>query len=188
MGMKFARIGATVALGSMVLSGCGGAGGDSSGTSGASGDSGNTVNLKMVESLTNPARTALIKELLADFEKENPNIKVELISPPTEQADQKIQQMLQAGTGVDVLEVRDLTVGPFSNNGWLLDMADHIKQWDGYEKLTEQAKKFTIDSEGHSYLVPYGFYGLSLFYRTDLVEEAGFDLSLIHISEPTRPY
>ena len=65
MGMKFARIGATVALGSMVLSGCGGAGGDSSGTSGASGDSGNTVNLKMVESLTNPARTALIKELLA---------------------------------------------------------------------------------------------------------------------------
>lgn len=175
MGMRFARIGATVALGSMVLSGCGGAGGDSSGTSGASGDSGNTVNLKMVESLTNPARTALIKELLADFEKENPNIKVELISPPTEQADQKIQQMLQAGTGVDVLEVRDLTVGPFSNNGWLLDMADHIKQWDGYEKLTEQAKKFTIDSEGHSYLVPYGFYGLSLFYRTDLVEEAGFD-------------
>ena len=31
--------------------------------------------------------------------------------------------MLQSGKGVDVLEVRDITVGPFSNNGWLYDMA-----------------------------------------------------------------
>ena len=28
--------------------------------------------------------------------------------------------MLQSGKGVDVLEVRDITVGPFANNGWLL--------------------------------------------------------------------
>jgi len=129
----------------------------------------------MVESLTNPARTELIRGLLQDFEKEHPNIKVELISPPTEQADQKIQQMLQSGSGVDVLEVRDLTVGPFSNNGWLYDMAPDLKNWDGLDKLTNQAQKFTINAEGKSYFIPYGFYGLSLFYRTDLVKQAGFE-------------
>ena len=90
------------------LTGCSSSNGD---------DSQGAVKLQMVESLTNPARTELIRGLLQDFEKEHPNIKVELISPPTEQADQKIQQMLQSGSGVDVLEVRDLTVGPFSNNG-----------------------------------------------------------------------
>ena len=94
------------------------------------------------------------------------------ISPPTDQADQKLQQMLQAGSGVDVLEVRDLTVGPFSNNGWLYDMSADLKEWDGLDKLTDQAKAVAIDSEGKSYFVPYGFYGLSLFYRTDLVKEA----------------
>ncbi|MDY6076967.1 MAG: sugar ABC transporter substrate-binding protein [Mobiluncus sp.] len=129
----------------------------------------------MVESLTNPARTELIRGLLQDFEKEHPNIKVELISPPTEQADQKIQQMLQSGSGVDVLEVRDLTVGPFSNNGWLYDMAPDFKNWDGLAKLTDQAQKFTINADGKSYFIPYGFYGLSLFYRTDLVKQAGFE-------------
>ncbi|MDW6065059.1 ABC transporter substrate-binding protein [Streptomyces sp. FXJ1.4098] len=78
-----------------------------------SGVSDGSVHLKMVESLTNPSRTAVLKKLIADFEKKNPKIKVDLISPPTDQADQKIQQMLQSGSGVDALEVRDITAGPW---------------------------------------------------------------------------
>ncbi|WGT47385.1 ABC transporter substrate-binding protein [Tessaracoccus lacteus] len=159
---------AAVSALALALTGCAGGGG----TDGADGGE---VTLQMVESLTNPTRTELLKTMLADFEEANPGIKVQLVSPPTEQADQKIQQMLQSGSGVDVLEVRDLTVGPFSNNGWLYDMAGDLESWDGYENLTDQAKSFTIDSEGKGYFVPYGFYGLSLFYRTDLVKEAGFD-------------
>ncbi len=159
---------AAVSALALALTGCAGGGG----TDGAEGGE---VTLQMVESLTNPTRTELLKTMLADFEEANPGIKVQLVSPPTEQADQKIQQMLQSGSGVDVLEVRDLTVGPFSNNGWLYDMAGDLESWDGYENLTDQAKSFTIDSEGKGYFVPYGFYGLSLFYRTDLVKEAGFD-------------
>ncbi len=157
---------AALAVSSGLLAACG------SSDSGQSADG--TVTLQMVESLTNPDRTTLLKSMLADFEKANPKIKVNLISPPTDQADQKIQQMLQSGSGVDVLEVRDLTVGPFSNNGWLYDMAPDVKKWPGFSKLTDQAKKFAVDAKGRSYYIPYGFYGLSLFYRTDLVKEAGF--------------
>ena len=137
--------------------------------------SGGTVTLQMVESLTNPVRTKVIKGLLADFEKANPKIKVDLISPPTDQADQKIQQMLQAGSGVDVLEVRDITVGPFSTNGWLSDMSSELKGWKGWADLTKNATKYATNSKGKTYYVPYGFYGLSLFYRSDLVKKAGFD-------------
>lgn len=143
-------------------------------SSGGGGENSGQVTLQMVESLTNPDRTQLLKKLLADFEKENPTIKVQLVSPPTDQADQKIQQMLQAGSGVDVLEVRDLTVGPFSKNKWIYDMAAETKEWKGLSGLTAQAKEVALDAEGHSYFIPYGFYGLSLFYRTDLVTEAGF--------------
>jgi multiple sugar transport system substrate-binding protein len=142
-----------------------------SGGGSGSGEEGGQVTLQMVESLTNPARTELIRSLLDQFEEENPDIAVELVSPPTDQADQKIQQMLQSGTGVDVLEVRDITVGPFSNNGWLYDMSDDLGAWDGWDALTDNAKAVAEDG----YFVPYGFYGLSLFYRTDLVEQAGFD-------------
>jgi len=155
----------TVAL--LALTACSGGGSDSSADGG-------DVELQMVESLTNPARTELLRGLLDNFEAANPGVTVKLVSPPTEQADQTIQQMLQSGSGVDVLEVRDITVGPFSNNGWLYDMTDDLASWDGWDALTDNAKA-AAEGDGKSYFVPYGFYGLSLFYRTDLVEEAGFD-------------
>lgn len=162
------RRNAAVALGlatTMTLSGCSAMGG---------GDDG-TVTLQMVESLTNPARTELLKQLIADFEKQNPKIKVNLVSPPTDQADQKIQQMLQSGSGVDTVEVRDITVGPWSNNGWLHDMGKDLKGWRGWQDLTPNAAKAAKDAKGRTYFVPYGFYGLGLFYRKDLVKEAGYE-------------
>lgn len=147
----------------IALAGCGG------------GSSDGSVTLQMVESLTSPQRSTLLKKLLADFEAANSGITVQLVSPPTEQADQKIQQMLQAGSGVDVLEVRDLTVGPFSNNGWLYDMTTQTDSWSGLQDLTDQAQKFSKNADGKSFFIPYGFYGLSLYYRKDLVKDAGFD-------------
>lgn len=158
---------ALAAVTALTLGGCGG--------SGSAGDSKDgTVTLQMVESLSSPERTTLLKGLLADFEKANPTIKVQLVTPPTEQADNKIQQMLSAKSGIDVLEVRDITVGPFGNNGWLYDMTGDLKDWAGWKELTDNAIKYSKTADGKTYFIPYGFYGLSLFYRTDLVKEAGF--------------
>ena len=149
----------------LALAGCGGGG-----QSAADGK----VTLKMVESLTNPTRTETLKKLIGGFEQANPGIKVELISPPTDQADQKIQQMLQSGKGIDVVEARDITVGSFGANNWLYDMTKDLDGWDGWNSLTENAVTYSKQN-GKTYYIPYGFYGLSLFYRSDLVKEAGFD-------------
>lgn len=147
----------------LALAGCGGAAPANDGK----------VTLKMVESLTNPTRTETLKKLISGFEQANPDIKVELISPPTDQADQKIQQMLQSGKGIDVVEARDITVGSFGANGWLYDMTADLNGWDGWNNLTDNAVTYSKQN-GKTYYIPYGFYGLSLFYRTDVVKEAGF--------------
>jgi len=173
MAKKYLAIAAAVSALALAVTGCSGSAPTDSSSSGAA-KATEPVTLQMVDSLTSPARTTLLKGMLAEFETANPGIKVQLVSPPTEQADAKIQQMLQSGAGVDVLEVRDLTVGPFSKNKWLYDMASDLKGWDGFDKLTGQTQQFAVDAEGHSYFVPYGFYGLSLFYRTDMVKDAGF--------------
>jgi multiple sugar transport system substrate-binding protein len=160
----FASLAAAATAAALLLSACG---------PGPAEKADGQVTLQMVESLTNPTRTTLLKKLIADFEGQNSGIKVQLISPPTNQADQKIQQMLQSGKGVDVLEVRDTTVGPFSTNKWIYDMTPDLKGWDGLQALTPNALKVAQEG-GKSYMVPYGFYGLSLFYRKDLVQQAGF--------------
>ncbi|MFI6595687.1 ABC transporter substrate-binding protein [Nonomuraea sp. NPDC050536] len=131
-----------------------------------SGSSDGKVKLRMIESLTSPERTKLIKSLIADFEKANPKIEVELISPPLESADQKITQILQTKKDLDVLEVRDLTAKSFSNNGWLGELP--TTDWAGWNDLTELTQKKAAEVGGKPYLIPYGFYMKTMFYRTDL--------------------
>lgn len=166
MKSKLTTIAALGVAAVLALSGCGGGSGNDS--------AGGQVTLKMVESLTNPTRTDTLKKLIAGFEADNPDIKIDLISPPTDSADQKIQQMLQSGKGIDVVEARDITVGSFGANKWLYDMTTDLDGWEGWADLTDNAVNYS-KQDGKTYYIPYGFYGLSLFYRTDLVEGAGFD-------------
>ncbi|MFT9008417.1 MAG: sugar ABC transporter substrate-binding protein [Bifidobacterium sp.] len=141
---------------------------------GSSSASGDKVELTMMESLTTPVRTVLLKKLIKQFEAKNPDITVDLVSPPTDSADQTIRQTLQSGEGIDVLEVRDTTVGGFSTNGWLTDMSSSLEKWDGWGNLTTNAQNSAKNSAGKIWYLPYGFYGLSLYYRTDLIKQAGF--------------
>ncbi|NBE98056.1 sugar ABC transporter substrate-binding protein [Nonomuraea sp. KC401] len=150
--MKTPLLATAVAV-TLVLAGCG------------SGSSSGEVRLRMIESLTSPDRTKLIKKLIADFEEANPGIEVELISPPLDSADQKILQILQTRKDLDVLEVRDHTAKSFSNNGWLAELP--TTGWAGWSDLTELAQKKAVEVGGKPYLIPYGFYQRTLFYRTD---------------------
>ncbi|MEV0147944.1 MULTISPECIES: sugar ABC transporter substrate-binding protein [unclassified Nonomuraea] len=137
----------------LVLAGCG------------SGSSSGEVKLRMIESLTSPERTKLLKTLIEGFEKANPGVEVELVSPPLDSADQKITQILQTKKDLDVLEVRDHTAKSFSNNGWLAELP--TTPWAGWSDLTELAQKKAVEVGGKAYLIPYGFYQRTLFYRTD---------------------
>ena len=138
----------------------------------ADGGDGKVV-INMVESLTNPTRTVLLKEQIADFQKANPSITVKMISPPTDSGDQKIQTMLQSKTGIDVFEVGQITVAGYAKNGWIRDISSDLELWDGWKDVTQSAKDAVIQ-DGKYYYVPYGSYATALFYRTDLAEQAGF--------------
>jgi len=133
------------------------------------------ITLRMIESLTSPTRTELLRRQLDAFEEANPGIKVELISPPLSDADRKIAQMLMNQQPLDVLEVRDLTAAQLSNNKWIFDMVDYINAWDAYEGLSDIAKHDISAVSGASLLVPYGFYQRSLYYNTKHFEAVGLE-------------
>lgn len=134
---------------------------------------GEKVTIRMIESLTSPERTAVLRAIADKFEEENKNVKVEIISPPLEGADQKISQMLMAKQPLDVVEVREQTAAQFINNQWLAPLDTYMETWEGKDTLTPAAKSALSQIGDKAYLIPYGFYQRLLFYRADWFKDAG---------------
>src|SRR3546814_14635745 len=99
---------AATAASALALTGC----------SGSSGD--DTVNLRMVETLTNPVRQEILGELIDELEADNPGVTVDIVSPTNDSALTTEQQMIQSGSRVDVLEVQEYNVGTFNANQELM--------------------------------------------------------------------
>jgi multiple sugar transport system substrate-binding protein len=131
------------------------------------------VNLKMIESLTSPARTDVIKTMIASFEATNPNIKVQLISPPLESADNKISTMLNTKEDLDVMEVRDVTVKQFVTNKWVADLSTFTSAWSGYKDLNANSLAMANYIDNKPYYIPYGLYQKMLYYRKDWFDQKG---------------
>ncbi|MGO4275546.1 sugar ABC transporter substrate-binding protein, partial [Paenibacillus sp. TAF58] len=139
---------------------------------GAGASSGKVVTVHMIESLTSPKRTDILKAMISQFEKENPNIKVDLISPPFDQADNKIRTMLAAKQELDVLEVRDLNIAEYVNNGYIDPLDTYTGTWKDFGTVTAVAKSIATNNN-KLYFIPNGLYQRQLFYRKDWFDEKG---------------
>nr|WP_289767534.1 sugar ABC transporter substrate-binding protein [uncultured Acetatifactor sp.] len=171
---------------SALLTGCGGE--DSASTPGSASDttqqeskteentdkqeaentSGSTEKTKitMVTYLGNPSRDALIQELVAGLD----DIELEIISPPSDQALQKISTMLQTGEGIDIVEVDSVPVNHIAN-GFMEPLDSYLESWEDWGSVSEYLKDQLATYDGHIYSVPYGVYERALFYRKDWFEE-----------------
>ena len=166
---------------SAFLSGCGGADSGSSQT-GAAAQSGNTESAKenagsdtgsagktkitMITYLGNPTRDALIQEMVAGLD----NIELEIISPPADQATQKISTMLQAGEDIDIIELDSVPVDHISN-GFIEPLNSYVENWEDWGSVSEFLKDQVTSYDGNIYSIPYGVYERALFYRKDWFED-----------------
>jgi multiple sugar transport system substrate-binding protein len=131
------------------------------------------ITLTMVESLTNPERTKVLREIADAYQAAHPNIVIEIISPPLDGADQKIQQMLMNKNDMDIFEVRDNTVAQFSSNNFIEPLDEYIKNWSDAGTLVDNVKTTATLVGGKWFLIPYGFYMKMIYYRADWLKEAG---------------
>lgn len=130
------------------------------------------VTLQMIESLTSPERTKLLQDAIGRFQKDNPNIKVELISPPFDQADNKIRTMLAAKQDLDILEVRDLNIAEYVNNGYLEPLDTYASSWADSKTLSGTSK-VVGSTGGKLYFIANALYQRQMFYRKDWFEAKG---------------
>jgi multiple sugar transport system substrate-binding protein len=135
--------------------------------------------LKLVEVLTSPERTETLKGLVANFEKQNPGVHVEITSLAWSSAFEKLATMVAGGDTPDVVEMPDRWLSLYANNGRLASLEPYLAQWSGTAGLNERALAMARAVNNTAYLLPYGIYLRALVYNKVLFKQAG-------IAEPPK--
>jgi|GEM_PF-3624665 len=125
--------------------------------------------LTFLETVTSDNRTAVIKQIIADFEKENAGISVNLISPPYDQAQKKLILMLDNEQPLDIIEVRDLDVKQYVDKKKLENLESRIASWNEREDLLPVAMACARTADGIAYGIPQFLFVKALFIRTDIL-------------------
>ncbi len=131
------------------------------------------VKMNFMEVMTSPPRTAVLKDMIKRFEADHPNIIINLISPPYEQARNKLTLMMNAREPLDIVEVGDSTITQLVNNGLLENLEARLKSWPDAKTLLPTALIGARRVGNTAYLVPGWIYIKALFVRTDVLAKLG---------------
>ncbi len=119
--------------------------------------------------LEQPNMKQATQKQIAAFEKQNPNIQVELITVGWDQVYDKLVNMFQTKTAPDVIYTGTRWIVPFANMKGIIPLNRYFTK-----EKTGQYSKALMDSEtykGKIYGVPHAFSSKALFYRADWIKE-----------------
>ena len=136
---------------------------------------GDQVTLRMMthNTLEQPAGEVL-KEILAEFEDENPNIKIELDEVPNADILTKLTAYAQGGDLPDILDGQ-FGLASFINLDAALDITQFVDDQGLRDSFIPVALTAGKDSEGRILGLPFYTGTDALYYRIDYFEEAGLD-------------
>ncbi len=149
-----------------VTAACGG--GD--GTAGdSSGGDGGEVTLEFAQWWEPELPDGVLRGLMDQFEEENPNIKVELLSGPYASTKEQVVAGAASGTMADVVGLDGAWVHDFVDQGSIADLSALMSE-AGYDD-TQLASQVQVD--GSTYMVPVVNFAYMLFTNNDLLKQAG---------------
>ncbi len=116
----------------------------------------------------------LMDELIADFQAQNPNIKVEQKHFPYDSYQQKVAAAISAGTGPDIINLYYGWVPKYVKSGTLQELPESSFSVEKIEStFAPMVKVNKID--GKYYTVPTAVRTLGLFWNKDIFAENGLD-------------
>jgi multiple sugar transport system substrate-binding protein len=123
---------------------------------------------------TFPAKVTAIKALIAQFEKQNRNIKVIEQDFPYDQYNQKVAAAMHAGQGPDILNLYYGWIPQYVQQGYLQPIPADFMSTKAIDKYYEP---IVHDSKlnGKYYALPIAVRSLALVYNKDLFKAAGLD-------------
>ena len=155
--------GAAVAtVGMLAVAGCSGSGG------GDATDSGD-VTIEFAQWWEPELPEGAVRELLDQFEEENPGITVELVSGPYASTKEQLFAGAASGTMPDVVGLDGAWVNDFASQGVIADLTALMAEADFDD--SELASQIQVD--GATYMIPVVNFVYPLFTNDDLLAQAG---------------
>lgn len=121
----------------------------------------------------------LFQKVKPEFEEANPGITVELEPIVADEGDYatKLALMQQSpDTAPDVFYEDTFRVRSDVDAGYLLNLDDHLAEWDDWEQFNEGAKEAGRADDGSVYAVPLGTDTRGIWYSKSVLEAAGVAL------------
>jgi len=124
-----------------------------------------------------PASNKIYQEVVDEFEKKNPQIKVDFMMLPWSHYHRKILTMLAAGSKLDVMRLANSYFPQFVEKDTLLPLDKYI-QMDSKEVDLDDFYPMALrgcEAGGHIYGLPLDIVGWALYYNRGIFDKAGLD-------------
>ena len=129
------------------------------------------VTIQFMETLTSPDRTKYIKTLLTDFEAQNQNIKVELVSVPWDQAHDKIMTQIASKQLPDVVEMSGNWNAEMAATEMVENLGPYYDKWEQKDEISLSTLNLAKGYHNTLYAIPYGLFIRAMYYRPDWIKE-----------------
>src|SRR4030095_12591997 len=98
--------------------------------------------LQLVEVITSPQRTDLLKQQVTAFEQANPGVTVEIVSLPWGEAFEKLVTMVQGGQIPDVVEMPERCLSLYASKAQLESLEPWLAKWEETGQLSDRTLQF----------------------------------------------
>lgn len=133
-----------------------------------------TVELQFVHTAWVPAQLEILEQAIADFEAENPNIKIVETRTSWTDAPAQIMTSIVSGNSPDFIMCNTKMLAEYRGIGALADLSEYIPQ-ETIDNFLPSARDMITTADGKIDGMPQEGCNWALFYRKDLFEEAGLD-------------
>ncbi|MGW7241340.1 ABC transporter substrate-binding protein [Streptomyces sp. NPDC054804] len=171
------RAAVAVALGSVLALTATACGDDGSGSAEGKGDEGSGKGTITFWDNNGGVRTDVWKQIIADFEKQNPGIKVDYVGVPAASVQSKYDTSIQGGGLPDVGGVGTAMLAEVAAQGALEPLDGRLAKSSLNGRLNEKFLESVkaAGGDGRTYSVPTSANNGTLWYRTDLFSAAKLD-------------
>lgn len=116
-----------------------------------------------------------MSELVAKFEKANPDIKIEAENIPWNSYYDNLYTSLIGGNAPDAAMVKLFAQPRLAEMEALEPLGERIDNWAGKDDLLDNLLELNKAADGNQYYLPIQYVVLYLYYRADLFKEAGLE-------------